>query len=84
MQDTLERLIISCGKYFQKVEKQLDYFIASGSFKLGKIDKTGNYKGQSQELRFFEGKTPLEATQKLYYELKKHYENEFNPKEGEN
>lgn len=82
--DTLERLILSCGKYFEKVERQINFYVASGIFKLGKIDKkTGAYKGPSQELRFFEGATPLEATQKLYYELKKHYENEFNPKEGE-
>ena len=76
--DNLERLILSCGKYFARLDKQLDHYVASGAFKLGKIDKkNGGYKGPSQELRFFEGKTPTEATQKLYYELRKHYETEL-------
>lgn len=79
--DTLQRLIYACGRYFFRIEKQLHFFVASGTFKLGKIDKkTGGYKGPSQEIRYFEGETPLAATQKLYYELKTHYEKEFNPK----
>ena len=77
--DNLERLMKTCGQYFFRLERQLDFFVASGIFKLGKLDKEGNYKGNSQEIRFFEGETPLIAMQKMYYELKQHYEKEFDP-----
>lgn len=81
--DTLERLIQSCGKYFVSVSRQLNRYTATGIFKLGKLGKDGLYKGPSQEVRYFEADTPLAATQKLYYELKKHYEEEFNPSSPE-
>jgi hypothetical protein len=70
----LEELINKCDKYFFKLEKQLGSFCASGIFKLGKLDpKTKDYKGNSQEVRYFEGQSPSEAVSKLYYELKNHY-----------
>lgn len=83
MEDSLDRLIASCGKYFAGITRSAGFFTASGLFKLGKLDRNGLYKGNSQEVRWFEGKTPLDATQKLYYELKKHYEKEFSPNEKE-
>lgn len=76
MTDSLEKLIIDCGKYFVRLDRELEKYCAVGIFKLGKIDKkNGDYKGSSQELRFFDGDTPLIAIQNLYYELKGHYKN---------
>lgn len=73
MADEICNLILKCGSYFVKLEKEIDSYVAGGIFTLGRKTKSGARIGRSQEVRFFKDASPLMAMQKLYYEIKNHY-----------
>lgn len=58
----IEKTILTLGEKFYKLHRELNYYVASGVFK---PKKKRGVDSKSQEVRFYEGKTPSEAMDKL-------------------